>query len=402
MNGERGIIMKKLICGLLFCLMFIPSTTLAEGANIYGAVPLDNVADVELELPSANGTGNRPTVENGDSFSLTMEESALPFVEIAWDASMEEVIDLTGGQLSENQFDVIQTISIPHFNEPQTAVYHLGDSGLESVSIILQDGISSAGDVGKEPAGKILINLMGDFFNTTDADKMMRLKGEAYYCYKSVVSDVVLGFIPDGKSYKFGIVFNKPASFDQSIFRDDTMYAMTTESNGTLDYNAVSSRTVTLNINEQYKIQVAFTSGVQMHGAGLTSVNCIPRFRVVFVYYGLAEPKDVNTIIFTVDNQLYQFTVPDGYISGGYRDEGIYRYQYSLLMGEKNAEFMEALANTDKEVNVELRGEGFNISFPFIDKARKPVIEDWNNFKLAGGIAPLYGLAADETPMTIY
>ena len=141
-----------------------------------------------------------------------------------------------------------------------------------------------------------------------------------------------------------------------------------------------------------------------MHGAGLTPVNALPRFRMVMmVYMGLAEPRNVNTILFTVENKLYQFTIPDRYISGGYRsDSGLYRCQYSILIGRKNTEFMEALANTVKEVKVEMRGDSFSISFPFIEKARIPVLQDWDNYKKAGGLAFLYGLTADETPVTIY
>ena len=260
-----------------------------------------------------------------------------------------------------------------------------------------------AGSVQELSKGQALIKAAAAFYDTQDAEEMMRYKGEALYCYKSTVSDAALGFIPSAGKYDFGAVFYRPAAFDESIFRDAAMYAMTTEPNGTLDYNAAASRPVMLNISKDYKMQVTFTSGVQMHGASLSQVNALPRFRLVFVYFGLAEPKDVNTIIFTVDDRLYQFTLPANYISSSYDPgKGLYRYQGSIVIGRNGSALMNALVSTGREVQVEVRGTGFNIRFPLIAKAIAPLVEDWNNFKRAGGASALYRLAADETPVTVY
>lgn len=394
--------MKRFLSIILLCgvILFSLSSN-AENTTVYGSIPLEQTGDTALELPDVNGTGSRSSSSAEKSFSFTMEDSALPFVEIEWDSTVDEVIEITGGQFAANRTEVEEEIVVPGINDSQIAVYHFGDEGLESVSISIETKMK-AGSISDNPNSKALIQIADQYFDTQDADEMMCYMGDTLYCYKSIVSDVAVGYIPNDKGYYFGISFYKPASFDQSVFRDDSLYTMTTENNGTLDYNAVSSRPVMLNINEKYKIQIAFTSGVQMHGAGLTPVNAVPRFRMVMVYIGLAEPDKVNTIIFTVDNKLYQFTVPDNCISGRLSDNGLYRYQYSILVGKYNTEFMEALANTTKDVNVEMRGDGFNISFPFIEKARIPVLQDWENYKKAGGLAFLYGLTADETPLTIY
>ena len=393
--------MKRIIFIMLLFGIFLTFFAYAETETIYGSIPLDKTGDTKIDLPSVDGTGSRPNIGNEESFSLTMEDSVVPFANIQWGVSIDEVINITNGQLSDNQTEIKQEIVMPGINDPQNALYCFGDEGLESVSIIIETK-KKAGSIAAHSDGNALIDIADKYFNTKDADEMMCFTGETLYCYKSIISDVAVGYIPNEKDYYFGISFNKPAEFDQSIFRNDSLYTMTTESNGTLDYNALSSRPVMLNIDEKYKIKVAFTSGVQMHGAGLTPINSIPRFRMVMVYMGLAEPKTVKTILFTIDNKLYQFTVPENYISGNKSDNGLYRYQYSLMMGRNNAEFMDALANTGKDVKVEMRGDNFNVSFPFIEKARIPVIEDWENFKKAGGLAPLYGLAADETQLTVY
>ena len=362
--------------------------------------------DTLVEVPVYNGTGDRPNVNVviEEPFSLTMEDSAIPFAELDWDLTADEVISVTGGQLADNQTDVEQEIKLPGISDPRTVVYHIGENGLDSVSVILDSNIKKAVDLESDSQAFALIQIAKAYYNTQDADEMMSYTWGPTYFYKSTVSDLVLGYIPYGKKYNFGMIFTKAASFDQSIFRDDSLYDMSTEYDGTLLYAADASRLerVNLKLDQNTNFDVVFSDGVYMFGASKSVLNAIPYYRLIIVYIGNADPKDVKTLIFTVDEKLYQFTIPDNMIV--YQaNNGSYLYQCSIVIGDQSSEFMDAFVNASGDIPFEMRRDKyFRVLFDINKEWIHAIEEDWKNFKQAGGMSPFYSLAADETPLTVY
>ena len=238
--------MKRIVSiVLLFGMILLLYTAVAEETTISGqgksSLPLDENGKVILNVPVVNGTGSRPS-NTDESFSLTMEDSAVPFAEIDWDSSVDEVMAITGGQLADNQIDVEQEIILPGISEPQIAVYHIGENGLESVSVLLKSGVKKATDLKDDTQAQALIEIAKSFYNTQDADEEMSYSWGPTYFYKSGITDIALGYLPNGKKYDFGIIFYKASVFDHSVFRDDSLYVMSTDYDGTLYYAANASR----------------------------------------------------------------------------------------------------------------------------------------------------------------
>jgi len=399
--------MKRIVSiVLLFGMILLLYTAVAEETTISGqgksSLPLDENGKVILNVPVVNGTGSRPS-NTDESFSLTMEDSAVPFAEIDWDSSVDEVMAITGGQLADNQIDVEQEIILPGISEPQIAVYHIGENGLESVSVLLKSGVKKATDLKDDTQAQALIEIAKSFYNTQDADEEMSYSWGPTYFYKSGITDIALGYLPNGKKYDFGIIFYKASVFDHSVFRDDSLYVMSTDYDGTLYYAANASRLkrITVSVGNT-DMDVVFSSAVNMYGSSKSLTNALPYFRFVFVYIGKANPEGANTFIFTLNKKLYQFTIPESKITIS-NNNGTYMSQYSFIIGKDNSEFMDAFVNASDDVPFEMRrDESFRVSFSISKDWVKAVEEDWNNFKQAGGLSPFFSLASDEAPLVVY
>ena len=275
--------MKRLIFLVIICSILLSLFAYAENTTVYDP-------DTLFYLPVYNGgTGSRPSISTKGAISLTMDESAIPFAPIEWGTSMDKVVRITDGHVEDNIIE--SEVLIAGIKEPLKAIFHFEENQLESVSILYENGIRKAGNLKSHPIGNALIQFVDDYFNTKDADKMMRYSGDAIYIYKSIISDVVLGYIPNGKKYDFGMIFYKASSFDNSIFQDASMYDVAYEHDGTIDYNANSTRNDQLNISEQYKMNVGFACGIIVFGSSVTHINTLPRFRLVFYYSANVEPK---------------------------------------------------------------------------------------------------------------
>ena len=400
--------MKRIAFIVLLCgIILLSFTAVAEGRTISGqgksSLPVDENGKVILNFSADNVTGNRPSNTSEELFSLTMEDSAVPFAEIDWDSPVDEVIAITGGQLADNQTDIEQEIILPGISEPQIAVYHIGENGLNSVSVIVEGNIKKTTELKDSPQAQSLIEIVQSYYNTQDADEKMGYTWGPTYFYKSTVTDVALGYFPSGKKYDFGIVFYKASAFDNSLFRDDTLYVMSTDYDGTLYYAADASRLkrVTVSVGNA-DIDVCFSDAINMYGSSQSLLNALPYFRFVFIYIGRVNPEGANTFIFTLNKKLYQFTIPEDKITIS-NNGGTYISQYSFIIGKDNAEFMDAFVNAEGDVPFEMRrDERFRVSFSINKDWVKAAEEDWGNFKQAGGLSPFYGLASDETPLKVY
>ena len=195
----RRIVSAYLLWGMIFLMLF----SAAEEALADGSVSVDQEGAATFDLPFVNGTDSSPDVPAEAAFALTMEDSVLPFAEIDWGAAMDDVLAVTAGQIAANETEVEQEVVLPGIRDALTAVYHFGDTGLESVSVVLETK-KKTGSMSGNPDADALVRIADRFFNTQDADEMMRYNADSFYCYKSLISDVLVGYIPNGKEYRFG------------------------------------------------------------------------------------------------------------------------------------------------------------------------------------------------------
>lgn len=365
---------KRLLAFFLATLMLLFVTAFAESSS------------VSIEM--VNGTGARPTT------TYNMNESVIPFAKMDWGMSFEDVINITNGQVDEGKTQIQQSITLPDLNGEQMITYLFQDNGLYRVSMTVLKGATSDNPA-LQDSFKSLYAIAKRFIsveNGDNADICLLITNKQKYVYKTPVTDIVLGYFRNEKTFDASIVFSKPASFDEASFRNTNMFSATISQDGQSVYYDAMDRIHSFLTDYSSKNKTtngcAFTSLIRMIGSEATSINSMPCYKLVFSYTGNVSPQNVKSFVFQIDDKMYQLIPSEGQTSINQFNE--YARQFEFLIDNSNIVFMEALTATQKTVRVEIRGDGFVLSFDMPSKSKKMLTEDWSLFKKAGGAADVY------------
>ncbi len=346
-------------------------------------------------------------VSMSDPLSIT--ESVVPFHRVKWGMAYDDVMAEVHGKAMKNKQDIQIYVSIPGIDQPQLATYHCEKTGLEKVTVLIDAKVNTAVKYRETAEGKAIYDLADKFLLKLDASERYIINGGNYTSlFRSSKTDIMAGYIPVKDSYDLMLVFYRPVVFDQQQLVSSKRFYKTTEGNGDLLYFTQTTQkdcfdTPYSRSKRQDRSLNMIASKIRMQGSNVNKTYAVPSYGIVYAYAGTVKPDNINAIIFTINDTIYQFSQIYK-TSTSVTRYNEYSTQFTIWLGKDGDLFMNALEKAKGTIAIEIRGTGFNLRFNLPSGVKTLLLADWAAYKKANGNHPFFtdGLSAISSEITIF
>ena len=324
--------------------------------------------------------------------AFTMDVSALPFAEAGWDAKANVLAKALGAKPEkEGNAVLIRTeVTIEGIGENLPVTYTFRNNKLASVKAIIVPGYGRNNGFGESGLKTRIRDYLTSFIGSHPAYTAASGNGDWEYTFTDV-TDMAYGLLKNGKEYDVSMEFYPAQKYDVSALKKNRKIASDGEKD-ILFYDpdpAVFKHEYTSKMNRfTYSY---FNWAILLHEAD-RETGAVPTFCISFLYAGIYDSGDCNSLSFTLDGTVYRFVLgKNNRLEKKQTVSGETAQTFILQIDCNNYDFLEKLMKARK-VRVCLKSPGsltslaFSLYFDLPAKSKNKLTEGIKAYQKLCGI----------------
>ena len=383
-------------------LMLVNGFRKYQEANGFSGIALDYISEGEASITVMDWEEIAQIVP-----AYTLDNSVIPFTELAWNANMNKLAKELGVKPEKdgtvNRLSSVLTIE--NLGEDLPVTYTFRNNKLSAVSVTIKKNVREDAEFLETPQGQQMTNYIKDF-TASHPDYSYTTPSTGMKYILTDVTEICYGIVQKAEGYNLVMEFFPAQTYDVSFLnKTKTIASSVVGNNRDIMYydNNPFYFEHQYTYNGYYYTKSCINWVIQVREAS-QQVGRIPIMYYYFEYAGIQNPSSAKWISFAIDNTIYQFALKAS-------DNGkLQKTQYGELtqsfvvcLDGNSYQFLEHLAK-GKKIDVTLQGDDIQLTFPLPAKAKQKMLEGKKNYeKLCGLIdGPLTFSVFSGTPMTIY
>ncbi len=340
-----------------------------------------------------------------DTPFFSMDTSALPFIQIAWNTKLNTLSkDLGIKPEKEGSASLLRTtVSIPDIGNDLPVTYSFRNNKLASVSVTINTGLHLYPDFKTSNEKEHVWNYINSFIG--DHPRYTYLARNTFSEYTITdVTEINYGLLKNGGTYNLAMEFFPSQPYDASILKKNKKISSKSYGeNGVIYFDSDPYFFTHEYTSKMNRFTYSYFNWSIVMQESMRDIGRIPVLLIYFSYAGVGDSSVVNEIKFSMDNVVYQFKID------ALNKQKMFKTAFNelsqtfiLQIDRNNYTFLEKLSKA-KKVRVNLHGRGFALYFDLPANAKKKLVQGMQNYEKVCGIVdgPLSFNRSNGTRLTV-